>query len=77
MHADHNAVAHRVVVGGDPRVVLCVVADVQQHLARVTRDGHPVEHCAGAGALFVHGNRALGRAIRVAHGIRSTLGDRR
>ena len=65
--ADDRAVTDRVVVGGDLRVALRVVADVEEHLARIGRDRDPVEDGARAGALLVDGRsglRASGRRTR-------------
>ena len=52
-----GAVPDRVVVRGDRRVALRVVADVDERLRRVGRDASCVEERARAGALLVHGDR--------------------
>ena len=75
MDSDDRAVAHGVVVRGDPRVALRVVADVEQNLSRVGGYRDPVEHPARAGALLVEGHRTSRRAVRVPNGVGAPLGD--
>ena len=71
---DDAPVADGVVVRGDRRMPLRVVADVDEGLLRRSRDGDRVEHRAGAGLLLVDGEGAI-RADRVSDGVGAALGD--
>ena len=70
----HVAVANGVVVRGDRRVPLRVVADVHQRLARRGGDEDGLEQGARSRLLLVHLERPL-RAVRVADGVCAALGD--
>src|SRR5262245_17871556 len=70
-----GAVADGVVVGGDLRVPLRVVAHVQEGLARVLRDVEAVEERARSGALFVKLEVTAVGAIGVANRVGAPLGD--
>ncbi len=72
----HAAVADGMVVRGDRRVALRVVADVNENLAGALGDDHGVEQCARAGLLLAHLERAVG-AVCVADRVGAALRDTR
>jgi hypothetical protein len=72
---DDRAVADGVVVGREGRMTLRVVAHVDEDLVGLGRDAHGPEQLTGAGPLFGDLEVEAGDAIRVADGVRSTLGD--
>ena len=74
--AGDRAVTDRVVVRGDLRMALRVVADVQEDLVRIGRDRDLVEDGARAGLLLVDGQRASGGAEGVPDRVGAALGDR-
>jgi hypothetical protein len=74
---DHRPVAHRVVVGGNRRVALRVVPDMDEQLGRLGRHRDPVEEHRGRRPLLDDGGVAApGQAIGVADGVGAALGDR-
>ena len=73
---DDRAVPHGVVVGGDRRVALGVVADVDEHLGRVLGNLNPLQEAAGSRPLLHDGRKALaGPPVGVPHGVGAALGD--
>jgi hypothetical protein len=68
-------VANWVVVGLDRRMTLGVVADVNEQLIRLGREGEAVEQRAGTRLLLAHGNLLARDAIRNADGVGTPLGD--
>jgi hypothetical protein len=76
--AHDRPVPDGVVVRGDRRVALRVVADVDEELRGAGRDVDPVEQHRGRRALLHDGRVAgRGRAVGVADGVGSALGDAR
>jgi hypothetical protein len=63
------------IVGVDARVAFRVVTDVEQNLAGVGRNGDPLEDGARAASLFVDGDRAPGRTVRIADCVGTALRD--
>ena len=73
---DDRPVADRVVVGGDRRVALRVVADVDEELGGRLRHGDPLEELARGRALLRHDRIGVVRAaVGVADGVGAALGD--
>ena len=74
--ADHRPVAHRVVVRGDRRMALRVVADVNEQLGGGAGDGDPLEQAARRRALLRHRRRRVaGPPVRVSDRVRAALRD--
>ena len=73
--SDHGAVADRVVVRGDRRVALRVVAHVDEHLRGALRDDDLVEERARSRALLVDVDAFGVAAVGVADRIGAALGD--
>src|SRR5215210_3566998 len=63
------------VVGGETRMSLRVVADMDEELGRVLGHSDAVEERSGPRALFVHGDRRAGTAVGIPDGISTSLGD--
>jgi hypothetical protein len=72
---DDLAVADRVVVRGDGRMALRVVAHVDERLDGVGRDLDPIEQLARAGALLEHVDGTVRNPVRVPDGVGAALGD--
>ena len=73
--SDHSAVADGMVVGGQARMALGVIADVHEQLRRLLGDANPVEQGRRAGTLLVQCDRGAGAPERVADRVGAALGD--
>ena len=73
---DDRPVADRVVVGGERRMALGVVADVEEGLGRLLGHLDRLEQLARARSLLVRDDRGVARAVGVADRVRAALGDR-
>ena len=76
VNPDHRPVPHRVIVGGDRRMALRVVADMHENLGRVFRNGDPLEQMPRRRPLLGHDRIAIRRPpIGVTDCIRAAVGD--
>jgi hypothetical protein len=68
-------VPNRMVVRGEARMALRVVAHMNEQLARLFRHADAVEERCGSRALLVHRNRRLRSAVGISDRVRAAFGD--